>query len=337
MVVNRPWKQLHLSLLSLVLLMSYQQPMAAQHFRSANESTMPVTAQMANLAITAIHDEASTTRNKWLTLEAWKTILYHYYDLDDELGFSMNILTRAVNLFGSTVTSKVSGGNSTGVHLRIHSFVKHDKHGKISGTDHVRFLLLADSKKKEPKEPTDVAGWIREQESRALLSTKPLLLSQASEQSSRHSKTAPTHLVLSTKPISRFQSCGRRSRREPSDQVKTLSTPALLLALLLRLRLQTICQVETTPTTLLPLLLLRLRPQTIHQVKATQTTCLLLLLLQLRLSTWKTHQLAGERMTKLLIVAWRGSVDCWFAALHLDPLIVVIVVSFFLLKSCGFD
>jgi hypothetical protein len=28
-------------------------------------------------------DEANTTSNKWLTLEAWKTIMYHYYDLDD--------------------------------------------------------------------------------------------------------------------------------------------------------------------------------------------------------------------------------------------------------------
>jgi hypothetical protein len=37
----------------------------------------------------------------------------------------------------------VSGGNSTGVHLRTHSFVKYDKDGKKSGTQQVRFLLLA--------------------------------------------------------------------------------------------------------------------------------------------------------------------------------------------------
>ena len=43
----------------------------------------------------------------------------------------------------STVTSKVSSGNSMWVYLHIHSFVKYDKDGEISGTDQVRFLLLA--------------------------------------------------------------------------------------------------------------------------------------------------------------------------------------------------
>jgi hypothetical protein len=125
---------------------------------------MSVTAQMVNSAITVIRDEAPTTRNKWLTLEAWKTILYHCYDLDDELGFSMNTLVRAVKLFGSAVDSKVRGGNSTGVHLRTQFLVKHDKDGKKSGTDQVRFLLLADSKEREPKQPTDIAGWIQRME-----------------------------------------------------------------------------------------------------------------------------------------------------------------------------
>ena len=82
------------------------------------------TAQMVNSAITAMRDEASTTTNKWLTLKAWKTILYHYYDLDDELGFSVNAFTRAVKLFGSIVESKVSAGNSTGVHFRTQYFIK---------------------------------------------------------------------------------------------------------------------------------------------------------------------------------------------------------------------
>jgi hypothetical protein len=93
---------------------------------------MSVTTKMVKSAITTMRDEASTTTNKWLTLEAWKTILYHYYGLDDELGFSMNTLTRAVKLFGSIVDSKVSGGNSTGVHFRIQHFIKHDKDGTAS-------------------------------------------------------------------------------------------------------------------------------------------------------------------------------------------------------------
>jgi hypothetical protein len=157
-------KRVLLWLFSVVLLISYPKPIDLQHFKSTTESSMSVTTQMVNSAIAAMRDEANTTSNKWLTLEAWKTILYHYYDLDDELGFSMNILTRAVKLFGSVVDHKVRGGNSTRVHLRLKSFVKYDKDGQKAGTEKVRFLLLADSKTREPKEPTDMSGWIREQE-----------------------------------------------------------------------------------------------------------------------------------------------------------------------------
>jgi hypothetical protein len=46
-------------LLSRALFTSCQQPTAVQHFKSALESTMSVTAQMANSAITAIHHKAS--------------------------------------------------------------------------------------------------------------------------------------------------------------------------------------------------------------------------------------------------------------------------------------
>jgi hypothetical protein len=147
-----------------LLLMSHQTPIAAQHFKSDAESTMSVTAQMVKSALTTMRDEASRTTNKWLTLEARKTILYHCHDLDDELGFSMNTLTRAVELFGSIVDSKVSGGNSTGVHFRMHSFIKCNKDGEKSGSDRVRFLLLTDSKELEPNEPTDFAGWFQMQE-----------------------------------------------------------------------------------------------------------------------------------------------------------------------------
>ena len=152
-------KHIGVCLLSVVLLTSYQKPIAVQHFKSDAESTMSVTAQMVKSALTTMRDEASTTTNKWLTLEARKTILYHYYDLDDELGFSMNTLTRAVKLFGSIVDSKVSGGNSTGVHFRMHSFIKCNKDGEKLGSDRVRFLLLTDSKELEPNEPTDSTGW----------------------------------------------------------------------------------------------------------------------------------------------------------------------------------
>ena len=83
MVLLPSMKRVLLCLLSLVLLISYQTPIDVQHSKSTKESTMSVTSQMVNSAITAMRDEANTTSNKWLTLEAWKTILYHYYDLDD--------------------------------------------------------------------------------------------------------------------------------------------------------------------------------------------------------------------------------------------------------------
>jgi hypothetical protein len=102
-----------------------------------------VTSQMVNSAITAMRDEANTTSNKWLTLEAWKTILYHYYDLDDPLGFSMNILTRAVKLFGSAVDSKFYRSPASSRTRHLNHFSKYDKDdGKTSGADRVRFLLL---------------------------------------------------------------------------------------------------------------------------------------------------------------------------------------------------
>ena len=61
-MVERPWKQLHLFLLlGVALLIAYQQPIAVQHFKRATErNTLITTTQMVNLAITAIHDEAST-------------------------------------------------------------------------------------------------------------------------------------------------------------------------------------------------------------------------------------------------------------------------------------
>jgi hypothetical protein len=54
-----------------------------------------MTTQMVKSAITATWEQETTTRNKWLTLEVWKTILYHYYDIEDVIGLSMNTLTRA--------------------------------------------------------------------------------------------------------------------------------------------------------------------------------------------------------------------------------------------------
>jgi hypothetical protein len=103
---------------------------------------MSVTTHMVNSAIAAMRDEANTTRNKWLTLEAWKTILYHSYDLDDAIGFHMKPLTRAVKLFGVIVDSKFYRSRASST-LHLHHFSKYDKDdGKKSGAGRVRFLLI---------------------------------------------------------------------------------------------------------------------------------------------------------------------------------------------------
>ena len=48
MVVDRPCKRLHFLLLSVVLLISSQQPTVVQHFKSTTESTVSLTTQMVN-------------------------------------------------------------------------------------------------------------------------------------------------------------------------------------------------------------------------------------------------------------------------------------------------
>jgi hypothetical protein len=134
MVDDRPWKRLHLLLFVVVLLISSQQPIAVQHIKSTTTTIMSVNRTIVYSAFTAIRNEASTTRNKWMTLDAWKTIMCHYFDLDAQLGFERHCLTRALKLFGTDVDSKVYQGNTTGVHLRLKSFVEYDENGKKSGT-----------------------------------------------------------------------------------------------------------------------------------------------------------------------------------------------------------
>jgi hypothetical protein len=164
-------------LLSVALLISYQQPIAVEHIKSATESSMSVTTQCVNAAIKAIRDKESMTRNKWLTLEAWKAILYHYSDLDDQVGFSLNNLTGAVRLFGSATDSKVHQGNTMGVHLRTQAFVERGKNGKRLRIDWFRFLLLTNATI-EPKEPADILEWKHEYKNlKAVLNrTSPLFV-----------------------------------------------------------------------------------------------------------------------------------------------------------------
>jgi hypothetical protein len=150
------------------------------------------------------------------------TVVCHHCDLDDELGFSVNTLTRAAKLFdGGTVNSKVPGGNSTGVHLCTHGFVKHDKDRKTLGTDQVRFLPFADSKEREPNEPTDFSGWVRwQKKSHAVVDkTSPLLAGIRALPSFQDCATTPPGSLNDTDhKIAELQKKIKKKVRSPPSQ-----------------------------------------------------------------------------------------------------------------------
>jgi hypothetical protein len=195
-VVDRPWKRLHSMLSFAALLMSSQQPTAVP----ATKSTVPVTRDVAHSAITAIReDEASmTTRNKCMTLGAWKTVMCCCCDSDDEMGLSMITLTPAVHMFGTEVDSKCAEGIppesifasslvSLNATTRMGRNLQHEKSTScfrlIQGQHNPRnqSMFLDGSKNLKISEPS---------------STKPSLSLPASELS-LCSKTAPPFLVLS--------------------------------------------------------------------------------------------------------------------------------------------
>ena len=57
--------------------------------------------------------EEPTTRDKWLTVDAWKQLIYICYDFDSNIEFSVSDFNKTVNNVGA-IHSKVSTGNNTG-------------------------------------------------------------------------------------------------------------------------------------------------------------------------------------------------------------------------------
>ena len=66
-------------------------------------------------AIAALRENEEITRGKWLTLAAWKTILYCHYDFGNGLDFSLTQLLKGLALFGP-ISDKFSTGNDTRMH-----------------------------------------------------------------------------------------------------------------------------------------------------------------------------------------------------------------------------
>jgi hypothetical protein len=59
-------------------------------------------------------EEEPTTRDKWLTVDAWKKkIIYIRYDFDSDINFGISDFNRALNNVG-TIRQKVSTGNNAG-------------------------------------------------------------------------------------------------------------------------------------------------------------------------------------------------------------------------------
>ena len=70
---------------------------------------MVVARKIISSALVELGKEEPTTRDKWLTVDAWKKLIYIRYDLDRSIDFSTSDFNRALNLLG-TIRLKVSTG-----------------------------------------------------------------------------------------------------------------------------------------------------------------------------------------------------------------------------------
>jgi hypothetical protein len=68
-------------------------------------------------ALVELGKHEPTTRDKWLTVDAWRKLIFIHYDFDSEIDFTISDFNRALNLLGS-IHLKVATGNVTGTHAR---------------------------------------------------------------------------------------------------------------------------------------------------------------------------------------------------------------------------
>ena len=72
---------------------------------------MVVARKIITLAL--MEKEEPTTRDKWLTVDAWKSLIYICYNFGSNIEFIVSNFNKAVNNVGA-IHSKVSTGNNTG-------------------------------------------------------------------------------------------------------------------------------------------------------------------------------------------------------------------------------
>jgi hypothetical protein len=74
---------------------------------------MFVEKELITSALTELLEEEPTTRDKWLTADAWKKPLEIYYNFEYSIDFSISDFNKAVNSLGA-IHQKVLSGNYTG-------------------------------------------------------------------------------------------------------------------------------------------------------------------------------------------------------------------------------
>ena len=74
---------------------------------------MVVARKIITLALVELGKEEPKTRDKRLTVDAWRSRIYIYYNFDSNIEFSVSDFNKAVNNVGA-IHSKVSTGNNTG-------------------------------------------------------------------------------------------------------------------------------------------------------------------------------------------------------------------------------
>jgi hypothetical protein len=74
---------------------------------------MVVARKIITSALVKLGKEEPTTRDKWLTVDAWKSLLYTRYNFDSSIDSSIREFSRALHNLGA-ILQKVSTGNNTG-------------------------------------------------------------------------------------------------------------------------------------------------------------------------------------------------------------------------------
>jgi hypothetical protein len=75
---------------------------------------MVVKRKIISSALAELGMDEPTTRDKWLTLNAWKNLIYSRYDFDCTIDFSISNFYRALHNLGAIRLKISTGGDNTG-------------------------------------------------------------------------------------------------------------------------------------------------------------------------------------------------------------------------------